>query len=793
MQKRKILLTAVFMSFWILQLYAQEPAAAPAVADSLNFYQQLIEELESKGVNMQQLLDSPAFVEKLQEEGYNRDSLAYYYELTKLPIGSDQVISEDATIGLLGKSYRDSIVLRWGPSSLELWRRLNKTGYSVARIEMKLDANGKFTELDTNSYRVLADTLAPIKPWTLERIGATLKDSDTSAWVAAQALYGETFGEEADAANLDFVARNRANEMRFGFSMLMADRSALAADLLGVRYVDKTVQPGKTYIYYVIPVDSLRRLTTLAFVKNDPAANQKVEEVKTEIGDGKIKISWPKDRNAFSGYWIERSEDNGNTWEKLTEEVIVFMNDGPIPPRNGDMLLTAEVDPTDGAAGYYVFLDSTTNDINYTYRLSGQTPFADFTDYTYVKAMSTDQTPPPVPQIEKHSVDEKTNIATLVWNMNFDADLIEDLAGFSVWETPNPDSAYVQISGQLPPETRSFQSPKPLEKDRIHYYILKAVDKKGNETSTFPLYMHVIDEIAPAAPSNPDYVIDSTGVVTLVWDHNTEADLLGYRVYFTNNPDYELTQLTAAPISRNMYQDTIEIVTLTEKIYYTIQAVDRSHNRSDFSVMVEVRKPDVIPPVAPILHYPDMNDSMIYLTWRPSSSEDVVGHILYRRSYQTGEDWTVLGELGGRDTSFMDQTAAVEEMYEYSLRAKDDAGLLSEFAFPVKGRRWFEGTILNVENLQAMYDSTAKSIRLDWKFSPPQYEIFKNVDYVYYIYRSIGTAPVIRYRTIESQLTSFNDLKIKAGEQYNYALMVVFMNGKSSGLSEQRSVIVKSE
>lgn len=771
-------------------IYAQQPATP---ADSLNFYQRLILDLEQNGLSVPMVIQTPEFAERMQTEGYSRDSLLYYYQLYKAASEGDLPAIAADNVAVVAKSYRDSIVLRWGPSSVDLWQKLNTIGYGIYRVELSRNAQGAITGIDTTSYRTLADTLQPLKPWPLDSISRTLHDSDTVALVATQALYGETFDGEATDDKLDFVDRNRVRNMRFGFSLMMADRSPLAADLLGLRWVDRDVKPDVIYIYFIVPAGHYRVLSAPVIVENNPAKNAVVTGLKTKTSDEEIKLTWPKADNQFSSYWIERSEDAGKTWKKLTTDVVVFMDDEQAgdPTRSGDMLLSTEYNPREEINQFCVFRDSTVNDINYIYRVSGQTPFADFSDYAYVEAQSSDLTPPPTPVIVNHSVDEKTDIAVLEWAMDFDEEFLEDLAGFTVWEGSHPDSAFVQISEQLPPTTRTFRSPAPLAKEKIHYYMLKAFDKRGNEAVTFPLYMHVIDNIPPAPPVNPAYVIDSTGVVTLVWEHNTEPDLLGYRVYFTNNLNYELTQLTAEPIPLNMFRDTIEIVTLTETIFYRIQAVDRSHNRSRYSAMIEVQKPDVIPPIAPILRQPVMNDSLIRLHWQPSSSEDVRSHIIYRRLYQNNEDWTLLTTLGPLDTAFVDVSAEVEQLYEYSACAEDDAGLRSELAFPVKARRWFAEKIVAVTDLQAVYDSSAQAIRLSWKFDPPETELLNDVGYIYYIYRSAGATPLLRYRTIESTANTFTDLKVKKGEKYNYAVMVIFNNGKSGPLSVPQSVFAE--
>jgi hypothetical protein len=778
------------MGAWATGLQAQQPVSHQ---DSLNRYWKMIDDLMGHGLDVPTILANPNLVAKLAEQGYRKDSLLYYYKRTYQDTRVDSSALAAPYLGFVGKAYRDSVVLRWGPSDPVLWQKLNTTGYSLVRYEFVPDPSGRLSGIpDTNSRTVLVDPSKPIKPWPLSRIAATVPTSDSSAMIAAQALYGTTFGTDTTGGDLNFVDRKNNQNMRFGFALLMADRSKLAAELMGLRYTDRTVRPNKYYLYYLVPVGMSSSLQNYCIIKNDPDQNSKIVGLEAKAGDRQIYLHWPKQPNQFSGYWIERSADKGKTWEKLSKDQLLFIEDDKQVYEGGSRSAAfPELDSNKTARNYFIFTDSTVNDIDYQYRISAQTPFADLTDYTYARVKSIDLTPPPVPVILSQEVDDKTNIGTIQWTMGNDPKLLADLAGFTVWHAPKPDSVFEQISPLLPPGARSFSTSRPLEKEKTHYFILKARDRAGNESVTFPVYLHVVDDIAPAPPAKPDFAIDTNGVVTLVWEHNTEADLLGYRVFFANAPTDEPTQLTKEPIPLNVFKDTIELVTLSKKIYYWIQAVDKSHNRSDFSSMIEVKKPDRLPPTAPVLNTPMMNDSIIRFTWVPSSSTDVARYVVYRRLYQGGDDWKKLAEIPAPDTVFTDRTARIEQIWEYTLRAQDDSGLFSEFAFPVKGRRWFGGQISGVDKFQVKYDSTARAVQVSWTFKQPEYELLNGVEHTFYLYRAMGADPLSLYRILESNQTAFTDVKTDKQGVYNYALKVVYLNGKTGAVCDPKSVNVQ--
>ena len=177
------------------------------------------------------------------------------------------------------------------------------------------------------------------------------------------------------------------------------------------------------------------------------------------------------------------------------------------------------------------------------------------------------------------------------------------------------------------------------------------------------------------------------------------------------------------------------------------------------------------------------------MTWLPSISEDVVAHILYRKEYESKEDWEIIATLGASDTLFVDLTAETEQLYEYTLRAQDDADLFSDYAFVHKARKWFDGKIITINNLQIEQDTSENpSITLNWEFQNPKESILQDVEYRFYIYRSVGDAPLQRYRQLESDSRIFKDTKVKKEGTYNYAVKVVFRNGKTSPLSEKVSI-----
>ena len=87
------------------------------------------------------------------------------------------------------------------------------------------------------------------------------------------------------------------------------------------------------------------------------------------------------------------------------------------------------------------------------------------------------------------------------------------------------------------------------------------------EWSTFP----------PAAPTGLR-TVSGEGVISLIWNASTEADLAGYLVLRAELPDGPLVPLTPAPIREATFSDAT--VKPGVRYAYVVVAIDASKNRS---------------------------------------------------------------------------------------------------------------------------------------------------------------------------------------------------------------------
>ena len=656
-------------------------------------------------------------------------------------------------IPLMLKPYGDSVVLRWGTNHPELHYKTLEMGYKILRT----DENGN------------RDTIAFVKPYAREQMSAELVKNDSMALVAAQLLYGNKDYTPQDATQFDADYRNN-----YSFSLYAADRSALAANILGLRYVDKDVEVGKFYTYklYTEATD-FPFATSAETVENLPVLNNQPKSFVVEAGDKVIVLKWDKYENQrnFSAYILERSDDGGQTFESLTAAPLIFLEDERIP--------TEEFSYKDSV---YV------NDVEFTYRLQGIDAFADLSYYAELKAMAKDLTPPDEAQLDTVFFNAVGRNIEINWFALPYAP--EDFAGYQVMMGNTMDGAFQNISGILPPTATfyEYKNDTTFDGQTAHYFKIATLDKSGNRAESVARYAHIPDLKAPEAPTELEGFIDENGIVTLAWTHSPDKDVAGYFVYFANSPNDEFSPMNKRPINANIFYDTIPVNSLNEKIYYAVAAEDLLDNRGKVSEMIALSRPDVVPPLRPIMNAVEANNEGVEVSWNASPSTDVVRYEVNRRN-RGATEWAMLDTVSAfAELSFTDDNMIVGKIYEYAVRAIDDADLYSDYAFPRQGQQNFGGTAVMIQNLNLQFDESQNKISLTWEFQPPMQVPENSQDYYFYIYKSYGGEVIKELSRTDSNVFTFTDDEIETGVLHNYAIQVVFDTGHSGKVSEVQSI-----
>jgi len=162
----------------------------------------------------------------------------------------------------------------------------------------------------------------------------------------------------------------------------------------------------------------------------------------------------------------------------------------------------------------------------------------------------------------------------------------------------------------------------------------------------------------------------------LRWNKNSEEGVIGYQVYFANDSNNVFAQITNGPYNALFYVDTVSIKTLTRHVYYRITAVDFKFNVSEFSKIIELERPDIIPPNSPVFTNYKITEKGCEISWASSTSNDVDYQVLSRKKENDG--WLELMRCNTNTTSYMDTTILPNLHYQYCIVAVDKSGLISD-------------------------------------------------------------------------------------------------------------------
>ncbi len=648
---------------------------------------------------------------------------------------SAQQDSTKVHLSLISHYQGDSVLLRWAPDRAGAWSLLLKTGYTLQRSEVSSDTS-KMRWVNLHSNPILPE---PLDKWKHFKTEYPL--------IAAQAIYGKTFAQ---------TMMEKSDELsnRYSYTLLASDLDFTTARFAGLAFVDKKVEANKQYVYRLMAAQPLKKYlpvdtayTAVSSIPTKPWDGPGI--LKTDELERKINIYWIS--NIHSAFYIERSED-GKNFKRL--------NQLPFVPMKNPQLEEQE---------FHTYSDTLVQNYKkYWYRIIGIDAFGILSPPgEVITAMSRDKTPPP-PAKNLQTKVLKNGTVELTW----EADSDPDLAGFSIGRSSeNSLSGYELLTKNLLPKTtRRYIDTQPY-KDKPNYYIVLASDTAKNASASMASLMVFADTTAPATPTGLKGSIDSLGILTLRWNPNTEKDLKGYIVYYSNDPKHIFTAASDSAIAENFFIDSLSLITLTEDIYFKVRAVDFNHNRSAESEVIKVSKPDKIPPAAPQFSHYTIEDKKVSLHLIPSSSTDVVEHQIFRRK-EEDTVWKILGKLKGN--IYVDTSAQSGSTYFYMAKALDDAQLLSPESAPLR--------IQTIRNLKGPSLTGTKIKREENKviltWIPPKGEIKQIV-----WYKAVDKGGFETFAVSAATDKELVDTGVEKGKAYEYTSKVFYKDGRSSGFS----------
>lgn len=649
------------------------------------------------------------------------------------------------------------IRLRWAPASAIGWEMGIKYGYVVERFT--LSVNGQLV----NQPQATVLTPQPLKPYTLAEMEKA-SASEERIGIIAEVIYGEQpekLSPEKDGFGA-FYQNQNMSDWRMNMALLTSDLSVHAAKSAGLYIEDANVKKGERYVYRVFlaqqPKNLLIDTAVVVTSVDEPTLLARPRELAIVCEDSIATLGWLMKyaNDMYSAYMIERSAD-GKNFKPVSEVPII-----PTAP-----------DPN----GFSYYKDSLpANDVKYTYRVRGITPFGDYGPYSETVTGMGVANVEDRPVMDTIIVQDNKRIQL---NWRLPGELPKLLSKVIILRANNSKGPFLPVA-TFNKMAYTYTDAKPFN---TNYYRIKGITKQGKEIYSFPYFAQLIDSTPPVSPVGLAGIVDSTGIVTLKWTANTEPDMQGYRVFRANTMKEEFVEVTREIMPKPVFTDTVTLHTLTSSVFYKVIAVDKNYNPSPYSAPVQLKRPDTIAPAAPLIRKAYRSDSLmaVLLEWENSSSDDVVKYTLYsinakdssRREVATWDSAHLINK-------YQDTALRQGNTYFYELKVWDGAGNTSK---DMSGDVWFEsGKRAPVTKWKGEPDVEKKQIVLQWLYTEPDVKLYK-------IYRAKNDQPFTLYSTVDSAESTWKDTSVFLGNVYKYKITAVMKGDVKSVMSKVVEIV----
>jgi len=671
--------------------------------------------------------------------------------------------SQDGVIKVISHYQDNNLCFRLGVDIYKDYESIKMNGLNISRRTL-IQGNDTLSKAD--QLLSIVNIATGMKPKSEQWMIDSLPDTEFSTLLKT-ALYAPMDGANINYQSprlVDAVNLEKTNEGRlFGIMFAVeSDFNLAKAAALGV--IDESAQPGRLYQYTFSVNDTTGQniikpiaINVSTFVEDlfKPIVN-----LRAEGQPESIKLQWVKTNDTkYSSFNIFRSSD-GNEFVKINQKPFSFFK-------------------SDGMdSDFITYTDSVDAGTTYYYKVYGQTPFGfNSEESLVVNATST------YPRIDKMFV-EIADIEATMTEVNLTWELVEEdnfvLNGYNVYRSDNYDGTYTKLNTNiLPTQPLSFTDNAPIA---IGYYIVEGFDSHDYIYKSTPKMVSLPDSIPPNAPTGVVAQYYGNSRVDIVWDENSEEDLLGYRVEMSNHRYGTFIQITKNHIDATTYTHYTDPNVVSDSIFFRIFAQDKRGNYSQRSIAEGCKRPDIVPPAKPNFALGMASREGIKLGWSYSPTKSVISYKLLRKPVGTPTWTTVLSfptedkELymptDSTEYNYVDTTKLEYRPYEYSFIAEEAKGISAASnsmvvtplpvvvtASTIKNFSISEELITGkpnaiiqqqIENLRTAQGSsrfnaslnTKHNIRLIWAYNlDPNVQDFQ-------IYRAITGNEIILYRTI---------------------------------------------
>lgn len=635
---------------------------------------------------------------------------------------------DDRALQMIYCRKADSVMLRWAPNNAPDWFRYSKSGFTLQRYVITRDSSRVFPpeeSLLSNSIKA-----AGLREWQ------KLSHDNKYSSIVAQALYGSSFQLDIKENADDLpkaIQLSEDLEARYSYTMLATDNSFAVAQMAGLGYVDTRIQKGESYLYKLFGNGGATSSDTV-FVFVPPRISPPlpaVRKIHAEFKDQIVNLRWSKsDYPMFTGYLIERSIDNQN-YDLISDELSITTNE------DGLMQVSDSI---------------VKNGIKIYYKVRGVSAFGIVGPPSDpIDGMGTEDF---IVDVGITRGEERDDGLWFEWQVRGQEG--DSLPDFKQYLLRSGDGHSYVFLDSMNSSANTYLDKTPLVSN---YYKVVIAGSNGNNISSLPYFVQLVDSLPPMPPRMLQGVCDTNGVVRLKWAGSDDQEVAGYRVFRSRLPDSEYRQLTARPVIDRTFIDSVNLKSLDRRMYYKIRAVDNRGNLSDFSVAAKVFIKDKVAPVPPRFSGYKVEQGKVYLEWVNSSSRDLATTRLFRKMNEIDE---MLLEFDAENmvSSYLDSTAS--GVVEYYLEAEDKSGNQVNFNYKIKVHGNYE---TDQFNLNIKMNSSLGNLKLSWVG-------LKNVK-EYIVYRALNENPLTVYRVLPSGENEYKDTQLQLGAKYSYLIKAI--------------------
>jgi uncharacterized protein len=677
-----------------------------------------------------------------------------------LMLGNGAVAQSNYKLVSTALVKKDSVVLRWVPSSIPVWQVGIKYGYVIKRYT--ISKGGVFIPDGLSNGELL--TPIPVKPFGRE-LFEKITLQDPRAAVVEEAVFGLEFQPPQGPDNFaGFMKTYNELEIRFGFTLFICDLSSVISQAAGLRFTDRNVLPDERYAYIIslvnIPVgmqvDPAVVVLDAGIVTKLPV----VTDIQAIFLDKAVKLQWPVSllNGIYTAFVLEKSTD-GKSFTSVSDLPLVNLSEN-------------ENDK------YFIYTDSLKNNNEQIwYRVKGISPFGEEGPISeVVKGKGA-------PEFTAYAVIDTAEVIEnkkIIVRWRVTESESAPVKSVSILRSDKYDGVFENLSLRaLAPDTRIYTDARPK---LSNYYKIILTGKDNMTSSSFPYFVQTEDNDPPSAPQLLTGTIDSSGIATIVWKENTEPDILGYKVFRANSADEEFISLNREISSKNICNDTVNLNTLTNKICYQVVALDKRYNSSDYSAVLSLSRPDTISPAPAIIKRIDIKNGNAILQLEVSPSPDVAQYELFRTQEKDSLSEILKTWKTNLPETFEDIPEEQGNSFSYQIRTTDFTGNSSKFERIV----YFPLTAKKTIKLRAEQAGNGKSVLLSWDVP----EGFKPVKTI--LYRSTGSAPFCIHSAMMGAAQVVTDSDVEINTDYKYMIRIFGENGNGA-VSGQVSVSALSD